>query len=118
MASILSRGAGGAPLAKSRRLNGKTSPFYVSLLEELGAENPGAKQMVYLVTVSRVLPGVAATAWYRDLSTLTRAELVEMIKDSFENPLVVAAAPGRPRANDEPLVLVAVVAEESRANQI
>ena len=116
MAGVLSRGAGGAPLAKSRRLIGKTSPFYVSLLEELGAENPCAKQMVYLVTVSRVLPGVAATAGYRDLSTLTGAELVEMIKGSFENPLVVASAPGRPRASDEPLVLLVVVAKESHAD--
>ena len=108
MAGILSGGAGGAPLAKSRRLIGKTSPFYVPLLEEIGAEDPGAKQMVYLVTVSRVLPGVAASAWYRDLSTPTRAELVEMIKDSFESPLVVASAPGRPRASVEPLVQSAV----------
>ena len=116
MAGVLSRGAGGAPLAKSRRLTGKTSPFYLSLLEELGAENPDARQMVYLVTVSRVLPGVAATAGYRDLSTLTRAELVEMIKDSFENPLVVASAAGRPRASDDPLVLLVVVAKELHAD--
>ena len=37
-----------------KRLRGKTSPLYVSLLDAVGGEDGDARQQVYLVTVSRV----------------------------------------------------------------
>jgi len=70
-----------------------------------------------MVTLSRVLPGVAAAGGYRDLATLTRVELAEMIRDAFENPVnLVPSAGGRPRATDDPVVLIVVVVKETHAD--
>ena len=89
------------------------SPFYLELLEELGEETDDANRRVYLGTVSRVLPGARAAAGYRDVETLTKAELVGMVRDAFDNPLRVAASAGRPRArSDSPIDLVIAVKEQ------
>ena len=86
MAGALSTAASGSPAPKRVRLADKTSPFYVALLEELGRENGEANQKINLGTVSRVLPGVRATAGHRDIERLTKAELVTMVRDAFDNP--------------------------------
>jgi hypothetical protein len=106
----------GATPVKRLRLSGKMSPFYSGLLEDLGAEQVDATQMIYLVTSSRVLPGVAAAGGYRDLATVTRAEFAEMIRDAFDNPVVLGSSGGRPRTTDSPMVLVVVVAKEAHAD--
>ncbi len=71
MAGVLSASSCGAPAPKIRRLARETSPFWLALLEDLGGEDANARQYVYLLTISRVLLGVAASVGYRDLSTLT-----------------------------------------------
>ena len=63
-----------AALAKKRRLSAKLSPFYLLLLEDAGRQDDDANQQVYLVTVSRALPGARVASGLRDLETLTRAE--------------------------------------------
>ncbi len=60
--------------AKKRRLSAKLSPFYLLLLEDAGRQDDDANQQVYLVTVSRALPGARVASGLRDLETLTRAE--------------------------------------------
>ena len=80
MLSTLRSGAPRAPPAKARRVSTKTSPFYLELLDEVGGERDGANQQIYLVTVSRVLPGVAVAGGFRDLETLTRQEVEVMVK--------------------------------------
>ena len=85
--SILAAASSGAPSLKSRRLVSKTSPFNLALLEEVGGEDVGANQRVYLVTICRALPGMAAATGCRHLSTLTRQDVEGMVRDSFDNPL-------------------------------
>ena len=93
-----------APAAKRLRISKKTSPFYTELLETLGAENDSARQTVYLVTVSRVLPGVASAGGYRDIEKLTRRELADAIRNAFDSPVASASGAGCPRTRDGPLV--------------
>ena len=102
----------GAPPLK--RLRGKTSPLYSSLLEAVGGENGEARQQVYLITISRVLPGMAAAAGYKDIAALTRAEVMTAIRDSLDNP--VSSGPGRPRSSTESPIELAVVVREAHAD--
>ena len=115
--SILAAASSGAPSLKSRRLVSKTSPFYLALLEEVGGEDVGANQRVYLVTISRVLPDVAAATGYRHLDTLTRQDVEGMVRDSFDNPLPLpGTSAGRPRSREGVLVELVVVAKEAHAD--
>ena len=91
--SILAAASSGAPSRKSRRLVSKTSPFNLALLEEVGGEDVGANQRVYLVTFCRALPGMAAATGCRHLSTLTRQDVEGMLRDSFDNPLPLPGTP-------------------------
>ena len=116
MAGVLSTSASGLPSPKRIRLSGKVSPFYVALLEELGGEDGAANQRVYLGTISRVLPGVRAIVGYRDIETLTRAELVAMIRDAFDDPVCTGVAGGRPRASAESPVDFVITAKEAHAD--
>ena len=85
------------PLAKRLRFSVKVSPAYASLLEALGRENLDTKLHVYLITISRVFADTTTSIAYRDLETVTKAELVDMIRDSFDNPVPTGAAGGRGR---------------------
>ena len=106
-----------APPLKSRRLVRKTSLFYLALLEELGGEDVGANQRFYLVTISRVLPRVAAATGYRDLETLTRQDVEGMVRDAFDNPLPLPGkSAGRPRSREGALLELVVVAKEAHAD--
>ena len=106
MASASHSPAAAAPLpvAKRLRITGKASPFYEKLLSAMGSEDANANQMVYLVTVSRMLPGAAVGGCYRDLEKLSRRELADAIRDAFEKPVSTAARAGRPRTREGPLV--------------
>ena len=106
-----------APPLKSRRLVRKTSPCYLELLEELGGEVVRSSQRCYLVTISRVLPRVAAATGYRDLETLTRHDVEGMVRDSFDDPLPLpGTSAGRPRSREGVLVELVVVAKEAYAD--
>ena len=76
----------------------KASAFYADLIATLGPE-ADLNQRVYLVTVSRVLPGNGAGHGYRDLAEVAREDVGRMVRDAFENPLTTGAG-GRPRAGD------------------
>ena len=104
------------PQSKRLRVRSKSSPFYMSLLEEVGRESAEATQRIYLATFSRVLPK-ASTQQYRDLRGLTRQELEGMIRDAFDNP-VPSASGGRPRAagREGTLVRLVAVAQEFHAD--
>ncbi len=101
--------------AKRRRVAGTTSPWFLALLEDVGSEDGGANQQIFLITVSRVLPEVMASAGFRDVETLTRAELRDMVRDAFDDP-VHRTSVGRPRACTESKVEVAIVAREYHAD--
>ena len=76
----------------------KASAFYADLIATLGPE-ADLNQRVYLVTVSRVLPGNGAGHGYRDLAEVAREDVGRMVRDAFENALTTGAG-GRPRAGD------------------
>ena len=111
MAVATSVAVAAAPPAK--RMRTKMSPSYAALLGHMGRENADANQVVYLGTVSRVLPATAKAGGYRDVATLTKDELVTIVRDCFDNPVVVAGSRGRPRTRDgSPVDLVVVVKEK------
>ena len=74
------------PAPKRLRLAGKVSPFYADLLESVGREMD-LNQRVYLVTISRVLPGSAGGEAYRDLRPLSRKDVGHMVQDAFDTTL-------------------------------
>ena len=93
------------PTAKRVRLCSKTPPAFVPIFGELGCEDKAARQQVYL---ARVLPGTRASSGYKDVAKLTRAELLNMVRDAFDNP-VAGASGKRPRAStDSPIDFILV----------
>ena len=101
--------------AKRRRVAGEIPPWFLALLGDVGSEDGGANQQIYLITVSRVLPEVMASAGFRDVETLTRAELRDMVRDAFDDPVHLTSV-GRPRACTESKVEVVIVAREYHAD--
>ena len=98
--------------AKRRRVAGKTSPLYLALLADVGPEDGDANQHVYFITVSRVLPGMVASAGFRDIATLSRAELRDMVRDAFDDPVPLTSTGGRPRCGDSVVDIVIVAKEQ------
>jgi hypothetical protein len=99
---------------KRRRVAGKTSPWFLALLEDLGCEASGDPQVVYLGTVSRVLPGAAAG--YRDLEAVTKAELSSMVRDAVDSPVGGGSTGGRPRTRTDSPVDFTIVVKEKHAD--
>ena len=102
------------PCAKRLRLAAKTSPWYLALLEDLGHEDGNANNLVYLGTVSRVLPRTAAG--HRDIEAITKPELVNMVRDAFDNPVGAGSAGGRPRTRTGSPVDFVVAVKEPHAD--
>ena len=102
----------GAPAAAREAAEEALKAFIKSLLDDdqVGAEVAGAKQTVYLLTVSRVLPETLLANDLRDIAALTRQQLAECIIDAFNNP-VAGAQGGRPRSNAQRLMKLAVFRE-------
>ena len=115
-ASAAVTGADGCPVAKRMRLVVKTSPCHVALLDALGKEDDDANQRIYLGTVSRVLPRARATAGYRDTGTLTKTELMTMVRSSIDDPVSTGLRGGRPRARTSSPIDIAIVAQEAHAD--
>jgi len=89
-----------------------------SWVEALNPSAPNARLKVYIVSFSRLLPEtlVGAQGGLRSLDELTRAQVAEFVRESFENPAANETAGGRPRAREEPLVRKVVVAAEKHAD--
>ena len=85
-------------------------------LQELGEEVADARPRVYLVTFSRLLPEtMAAGGGLRDLAQLSRSDVLEAVRDSFEQPVPTAAG-GRPRQRQGPLVRKLVAFRETHSD--
>ena len=102
-----------AAAAKRRRLLQKMAPYSHDFRATLGDEATDANQLVYLVTISRVLPGAVAN--YRDLRELSRQDVCTMVRDAFDNPMAPPSGAGRPRAagQQQSFVKLVAVAQES-----
>jgi len=57
--------------------------------------------MVYLCTIARVLPETLGGSDLRDVSSLTREEVGDFIRDAWDNPIAPPGAAGRPRAQGQ-----------------
>ena len=99
------------PCPKRARLSGKTSPFYAALLDDLGREDDDANQLVYLGTVSRVLPGASVAGKYRDIQKLEKADLLTMVRGAIDEPIPLGSAGRRPRTRMGSPVDLAVVSK-------
>ena len=71
-----------------------------AVLDELGPEDTGKKQWVYLATVSRVLPDAFESKDLVDIQSLSRETIRDMFLDAFNNPMEKARG-GRPRTEDD-----------------
>ena len=101
---------------KRIRLMGKTSPFYLDLLADMGEEVSDANQRVYLGTVSHVLPGAHVAGKYRNIENLDKAELASFVRDAFDNPITTGNAGGRPRTRQDSPVDMIIVVKEAHAD--
>ena len=71
-----------------------------AVLDELGPEDTGKKQWVYLATVSRVLPDAFESKDLVDIQSLSRETIRDMFLDAFNNPMEKARAAAREQKTD------------------
>ena len=108
--------ASSGPAPKRFRACQKTAAFVEVFRNSLGDEALDANQQVYLITISRVLPGKMAE--YRGMVDLTREDVCGMIRDAFDHPVAPPTGAGRPRADagGHGLVQFVTVAKEKHAD--
>jgi hypothetical protein len=82
------------------------------LLAGLGKEDASSKQLVYLGTVSRVLPETLAATDLVDVNTLQRQDVLEMVKKAFDEPLASPGRAGRPVTRQYSIVKRVIVFKE------
>ena len=81
----------------------------------VGEEVAGFQCLVYLATVSRLLPETAtAVADLVDVGTMSRAEVATAFRDAFDNPVTLPTG-GRPRSREGSSVKKLVVFREQHA---
>ena len=69
--------------------------------------------LIYLATLSHVLPEMFAATDLRDISGMTREEVADCVRAAFDDPLPPEAGqPGRKRRRTEPMVDKLVVFRE------
>ena len=68
-------------------LHADVAAFIRSFVEELGPEMLACRQMVYLVTISRVLPEALSKEGLRDVTLLSRAEVAGFLRDALDAPV-------------------------------
>jgi hypothetical protein len=82
------------------------------IVESVGEEVTGFQCMVYLATVSRLLPEtVAAATDLVDVGTMSREEVATAFRDAFDNPVAMRTG-GRPRSREGDAVKKLVVFRE------
>ena len=87
------------------------------IIEGAGKESKGAKQYVYLVTFSHLLPTTLAAGDFKDIANIGRDEIAECVRKAFDDPLPAASGqPGRKRQRTDGLVKKLVVFKESHAD--
>lgn len=77
-------------------------------VEALGEESPTAKQVVYLVTISRVLPETLLATDLRNVAELSRVEVGDLVRDALDDPSHGAQG-GRPRGGSAASAVVKLV---------
>lgn len=107
--------ASSGPAPKRSRISQKTAPFSDAFRATLGAEASDANQQVYLITISRVLPEKMSE--YRINGDLTRKDVCDMIRDSFDNPVAPGTKGGRPRTVVEGRTLVQLVTVSKESHE-
>lgn len=81
-----------------------------------GPEIASAKQYVYLVTFSRILPETGLLGIARDVRECTRLDIAACLLDVLNNPDAAAASGGRPRRSSDSVVKKLVVFREEHAD--
>ena len=85
------------------------------IVSELGNESDDTRD-VYLVTISRVLPGMMAVAGFADVAALSSQQVGEAVKLALDDPLVQVGAAGRPRIREDGVVRKLVVFRETHTD--
>ena len=103
-------------LAKKQSEATESSAEWIAkVVTELGEEDTSAKLLVYLVTISRVLPATLAATDLRDISDMSRSEVRDAVVQAFDEPLASTSG-GRPRTRTESIVKKIVVFMENHAD--
>ena len=80
-------------------------------------EKATARQYIYFVTISRLLPATRAqNPDMRDVRALSREDIVKAILDSLDNPIVQGGRAGRPRNDTGSRVAALVAFQEKHAD--
>ena len=105
-------------LTKLRPPHGSPAERMAALVQELGEDCADNKQLVHLVTLSRVLPETLAQfADLRDISGMTREEVAACVRQAFDDPLPPGPGqPGRKRQRTDAIVLKVAVFMETHAD--
>ena len=56
------------------------------VVQEVGDEVNGAKGLVYLATISRVLPGTLAATGLKDITAMSREDIADCVWKAFDEP--------------------------------
>jgi hypothetical protein len=93
-----------------------TAESMAKIIEGMGEEPTAAKNFVYFLTVSRVLPTTLDATDLRDIRDVSREQMAEWVRDAFEGeaPASSTAASKRPRT--EGLVTKLAVFREEHAD--
>ena len=84
-----------------------------ALLEDLGEPDTTYKGLVHFVTLSRVLPETLASTDLRDVTSMSRLEIREMVRKAFDDPLQVPGRAGRPCSRQYGIVQKLIVFREA-----
>ena len=84
------------------------------IVADLGDEGDDTRD-VYLITVSRVLPGMMALAGFADVAALSSQQVGDAVRLALDDPLVGRAG-GRPRIREDGVVRKLVVFREAHTD--
>ena len=86
------------------------------ILEDLGGECTADTAVVYLVTISRVLPEAMQREGFADITTMSSEQVGAALRNAFDNPLPQPGRAGRPRIIEESFIQKMVVFREAHSD--
>ena len=108
-----------APVLAAQEECTQAVEYMKAVLDEVGAENEGAQQLVYLGTAAHILPETAAVTNLVDVSQFSLADISMMVRDSFNKPQELDPRRGRrPRAIQEYVAKIVVKPEKHQNGKI
>ena len=114
-AEAVNKWIGEAVIAKAATTEAPQAPAarMQALLEDLGEPDTTYKGLVHFITLSRVLPETLASTDLRDVTGMSRLEILKMAREAFDDPLQAPGRAGRPCARPYCIVKKLIVFREA-----